>query len=71
MKRRNLPPDTRLDWRDPDMPVIRKGYLKGVVVDMEVSAEHVQQFYERKMQDPNYTAPQHEDDPTYNLKKRC
>jgi hypothetical protein len=71
MKRLKLPPDTRLNWRDPDMPLIRKGYQKGVVVDMEVSAEFVQQFYERKMQDPNYAAPQYKYDPTYYLKKRC
>ena len=23
-RRRPLPPDTRLDWRDPEMPVLRK-----------------------------------------------
>ena len=22
MRRRKLPPDTRLDWRDPDMPLL-------------------------------------------------
>lgn len=22
MKRQKFPPDTRLDWRDPDMPVL-------------------------------------------------
>lgn len=28
MRRRKLPPDKRLDWRDPDMPVLDDGVKK-------------------------------------------
>lgn len=28
MRRKKLPPDTRLDWRDPNMPVIDDGVIK-------------------------------------------
>lgn len=29
MRRRKLPPDKRLNWRDPDMPVLRPAMAPG------------------------------------------
>lgn len=69
MKRQLAKPDTRLNWRDPDMPVIRKGYRAGKVVDMEVAPEFVQKYYVDKLNNLEYRAPRWDEDETYFLKK--
>ena len=66
MKRRHLP-DTRLDWRDPNMPVLRLNN-KGQFV--EVDPEFIQQYYDRKINSIDYVAPHYKNDPTYFLKKK-
>lgn len=61
-------PDTRLSWRDPDMPVLRDykmgdGSIKNIV----------DQDYERRYRDFMLNASPHlsyKDDPTYNLRKK-
>lgn len=74
-KRRKLPPDTRLDWRDPDMPVfVRAQAPNGEVKIIPVPAEQVNRYYAAKMDSPYYTAPHYKNDPSYwwsknNLKK--
>ena len=70
MRKRKLQPDTRLDWRDPNMPVLRKGYYHNKIVVFEVDPAKVHKYYIDKMNDPNYVAPQWKDDPTYFLNKR-
>lgn len=68
MKRQKPKSDNRLNWRDLNMPVIRKGYRAGRVVDMEVAPEFVQQYYINKLNNPEYIAPQYKNDPTYELR---
>lgn len=41
-RRRDRTPDTRLDWRDPNMPVLRKMEYFGVVVLEEIAPEDEQ-----------------------------
>ena len=72
MKRSKLPPDNRLDWRDPKMPLLKLGYLNKELVLFEVHPDKVQAYYEAKML--NHPAPQYKNDPSYwwaknNLKK--
>lgn len=70
MRRRKLPPDTRLDWRDPNMPVLREmEFAFGVRRLVEVPPEEEQEYFAEKMRDrrPNPTAPLWYDDDTYNL----
>lgn len=67
MKRKPLPPDTRLDWRDPEMPVLRD-YKMG-------NGEHrtiVDHDYEHRYREHMMEAAPHPDyhnDPTYHLRK--
>lgn len=66
MKRRR--PDTRLSWRDPNMPVLRD-YVMG-----DGSRKHiVDEDYERRYREhliQTSTHPTYDDDPTYDLKKQ-
>lgn len=62
-------PDTRLNWRDPNMPVCREyvmrdGTVKGPFVDQDY--EH--RYREHMMK--NAEALDWRSDPTYNLRKR-
>lgn len=65
---RRKPPDTRLNWRDPDMPLLKLGYRNDLLVLFEVPPYKVQQHYEMKMR--NHPAPTWKDDPSYNWKKK-
>jgi len=58
-------PDQRLDWRDPDMPVLLK-VRRGDCVWF--TSDEAQQAAEQRMQDPR--ALDWRDDPTYNLRRR-
>lgn len=67
MKRQRLPPDNRLNWRDPDMPVLRLNERRQMI---EVSADWIKQYYEQKINSPYYAAPHYSMDETYDLKKK-
>lgn len=67
MKRKPLPPDTRLDWRDPDMPVLRLNERRQMI---EVSPKYIEDYYKAKLNSPHYGAPHYTNDPTYDLKKK-
>ncbi len=59
MRRKPLPPDTRLDWRDLDMPVLGKS---GAAIDhRKLHQLAKQRLYS---DDPTYKT-----DPTYNLRR--
>lgn len=51
MKRKRLPPDKRLDWRDPNMPVLRKT-VQGKLI--RIGPKTMQEYYHYKMLDHNY-----------------
>lgn len=59
-RRRPLPPDTRLDWRDPEMPVLGKS---GRPIPHEKMVLKATMALELSIE-PNYR-----NDPTYNLRK--
>lgn len=59
-RRRPLPPDDRLDWRDPNMPVIGKSGREIDHRKMELKAQ---------MSMAAANEPTWRDDPTYNLRR--
>lgn len=61
--------DTRLDWRDPDMPVLRYGKFGNFTGTKEVAPKDIQRYYVAKLQQIGHLMPDWKDDPTYNLKK--
>lgn len=64
MKRKPLPPDTRLNWRDPEMPCYAHSISKGMIL---ITPDRLQKVSQYRMQSdaiPDYTS-----DPTYNLRK--
>lgn len=61
MKRRPLPPDTRLDWRDPNMPVLGKS---GRPID------HTKMVVKANMALELSTEPNWKNDPTYHMKRK-
>lgn len=75
MKRRCNEPDNRLDWRDPNMPVLRvveytnpMGGKPQIVLE-EFTPEDERKYAESVMARENPTAPNWKDDPTYSLGK--
>lgn len=60
MKRRTFPPDTRLDWRDPEMPVLGKSGRPIPAAKMVLKATMALELS---------TEPNYHNDPTYNLRK--
>lgn len=66
MKRRPKP-DTRLDWRDPDMPVLRLNKDHKMI---EVKPSYIEAYYWNKINSPFYVAPHYSMDETYDLKKK-
>jgi hypothetical protein len=61
MKRQPPKPDRRLDWRDPDMPVLGKS---GNLID------HRKMELKAKMAMTSAAEPDWRNDPTYNLRRR-
>lgn len=59
-----LPPDTRPDWRDPNMPVLVT--VSGELVTW--AADRAQRGYIRRMEELN--APTFHTDPTYHLRAK-
>ena len=66
-RRRKPPPDNRLDWRDPNMLVLRLGFKDKKIVMFEVAPEKIEQYYKVKML--NHPAPHYSQDETYFLKR--
>lgn len=64
MRRRPQPPDTRPDWRDPNMPCFEHSKSRGMV---EFTAEEKTQISSQRLQ---FNAPNWRDDPTYNLRRK-
>ena len=58
-------PDQRLDWRDPDMPVLLKVRNGNCVW---FTSDEAHQAAEQRMHDPR--APNWHNDPTYNLRRK-
>ena len=59
--------DKRLDWRDPNMKVIRTGTVNGVFGVHEIEPKWITPYHARNLMqtiEPNWY-----DDPTYNLRK--
>lgn len=66
MKRQR--PDTRLDWRDPNMPVLREYRMGDGSVKHLVDPNYEQRY--RDMLVHSASTPSWRDDPTYNLKRQ-
>lgn len=62
------PPDNRLNWRDPHMPVLRLNARRQMI---EVDPDWIRRFYDQKINDPSYGAPSWQNDPTYDLKAKA
>ena len=70
--RRRRKPDTRLDWRDPNMPVIRDiEYQNGMRVwrVQELIAPEIEQKYRIEVMQ-HYPRQDWRQDPTYHMAKR-
>lgn len=68
MKPRRLPPDTRLDWRDPDMPCFELSNTEGMI---ELTPNRKQSIAQRRLDLANRMGiPSYADDPTYNSKRK-
>lgn len=69
-RRRQREPDKRLDWRDPDMPVLRAmEYSWGVVLE-PIPPQDESEHCASMVSNSNPMAPHWSRDPTYNLAKR-
>jgi hypothetical protein len=55
MRRRKLPPDTRPDWRDPDMPVIRRYRMGNGTTRTEVDPDYERRYREMLMENGSPT----------------
>jgi hypothetical protein len=64
-KRRRLPPDTRLNWRDPNMPVYMNSNSRGMIL---CTPEFAQEISRKRM--AYIPAPDWRSDPTYDLANR-
>lgn len=67
MKRRRLPPDTRPDWRDPNMPVLRDYVMGNGTKRTIVDPDYERRYREHLMSTTSH--PDYHRDPTYNLRK--
>jgi len=69
--RRRLPPDNRLDWRDPNMPVIRKVWINGKTEVREIPPDVLKQYYANKIDNYQYWHEgYYKDDPSYYWAKK-
>lgn len=66
MKRRKLPPDKRLNWRDPNMPVLRPAMAPDDTEykPYEFGSDWIQQYHKRAMAGLR-VEPEWRDDPSY------
>lgn len=67
MKRKRLPPDKRLDWRDPNMPVLRPAMAEGDIEykSYEFRSDWIQKYHQNAMNSPRQE-PMWKDDTSYN-----
>lgn len=65
--RRKPIPDTRLSWRDPNIPVIRAYKFGNGKTQTEVDPDYEQRYRAHLMTDGSQ--PSYQNDPTYNLRK--
>lgn len=75
MRRRRREVDKRLDWRDPDMPVLTlvkytHRFLPPKRIMEQVTPERMSQFSRQTLEAFTPLAPNWRNDPTYNLAKR-
>lgn len=68
MTRRRPTPDTRLDWRDPEMPVIRNYVMGSGEKRTVVDHDYERRYHEHLMSTPSLE-PHWSQDPTYHLKR--
>lgn len=71
MKRKRQPPDMRLNWRDPDMPVIRPAMAPDdkEYKPYEFKPDWIQKYHEHAMTAPR-VEPTWDKDPSYNWGKK-
>ena len=67
-RKRKLPPDTRPDWRDPDMPVTRNYRMGDGSRRTSVDPEYERRYREMLME--TSAQPTYRSDPTYNLRRK-
>lgn len=74
MRKPKLPPDNRLDWRNPNMPLLIRGNIGGKVGLHSVEPQKVTAYYAAKMNmmnsDPMRSPPDYKHDPSYWWNKR-
>ena len=64
--KRKLSPDNRLDWRDPNMPVLRFELRGRTTIAHFVNSKAAHEYYKFKMSDWRNQAPEWRNDPSYN-----
>lgn len=67
MRRHKLPPDKRLDWRDPDMPVLRIAKPETPNAEWGVypfPSDMIHRYHQNAMNSPRQE-PMWKDDPSY------
>lgn len=68
MRNRRIPPNPNaLDWRDPQMPVIRDYRFANGEVKTEIDPDYERRYREHMLS--TAAQPNRPDDPTYNLRK--
>ena len=66
---RRLPPDTRLDWRDPNMPVERNYEMPNGTIQRLVDPEYERRYREHLISMDNSRIRHWRNNPTYHLRK--
>lgn len=69
-RQRKLSQDKRLDWRDPDMPVIRKVLIDNKPAVVEILPKKIEEYYFNKIFGAAYDAPTYRNDPSYWWRKK-
>ena len=64
-RRKKLPPDKRLNWRDPNMPVLRYGKVNGVIDTHEIKPEDIRAYYKAKLEQIGWQMPSWDQDESY------
>lgn len=67
MRKPNRTPDSRLNWRDPAMPVMRDYRISNGTTKHIIDPEYERQWREMCME--INTMPTWRNDPTYNMRK--
>lgn len=66
MKRQ--PPDTRLSWRDPNLPVLRDYRMVDGTIRTTIDPDYERRYREMLME--TSTQPSWKSDPTYNMRRK-